>query len=292
MKINSSLGERIFDAFNIIILSLAGMAVIIPMLHVLAGSFSSQNALIYGDVYLWPVDFNLKNYALVFQNDIFWKAFGVTLFIVIVGTLINIVLTVLTAYPLSKKDLKWRKSIVLFIVFTMIFQAPLIPTYLLVNAFGLVNSLWALILIPALNAFNLILCITFFRSLSEELIEAAKVDGMSEYAIVWRIVVPLSLPIIVTLLLFYAVSHWNNYFLPLVYITDADLRPLQLYLYYLVAESNMEDTLALAVESASDISPVGIQMATIIVATVPILIIYPFIQKHFVKGALLGSLKE
>lgn len=293
MKIKQSIGERIFDVCNIIILSLASIAVLIPVLHVIAGSFSSTNALIHSKVFLWPVEFNLDNYILVLQNDVFWNSFKVSVFIVVVGTALNMVLTLLTSYPLSKRYLRGRNIFILYIVFTMIFQAPMIPVYILIKNLGLLNSIWALIIPPALNAFNLMICITFLRSLPEELFEAARVDGMSEYKILWRIAAPLSMPIIVTLLLFYAVMHWNSYFSALIYITDRRLYPLQLYLYNLLAEANTLDNFRnVSTMVTWDTSPQGLQMATIVVATAPIVMIYPFLQKHFIKGALIGSLKE
>ncbi|QNK56339.1 MULTISPECIES: carbohydrate ABC transporter permease [Paenibacillus] len=293
MKIKKTLAERAFDTGNIIFMLLTCLLVAIPILHVAAGSFSDTNALIHSKVGLWPVGFNLDNYQLVFESKPFWRSFAITLLIVVIGTSINLFLTVLTAYPMSKSYLKGKKLFILFIIVTMIFQAPMIPTYLLVKNLDLLNSIWGLIIPGALSAFNLILCITFFRSLPEELFEAARVDGMSEYRMVWTIALPLSMPIVITLLLFYAVGHWNNYYSALLYITDTSLRPLQLYLYFLMAQFDTSDLQTGASSLVSmDVSPQGLQMATIIVATLPIVLVYPFVQKHFIKGAMLGSLKE
>lgn len=293
MAIKRSLGEKIFDACNVIFLVIASLLVVIPVVHVIAGSFSSTQALIQNKVFLLPVDFNLDNYKLVIQNKTFWSTFKNSVLLVVVGTAINMVMTLVTAYPLSKSYLKGRKVFILAFVFTMIFHAPLIPTYILIRNLGLLDTFWALVVPPAIGMFNLIMCITFFRSLPEELFEAARVDGMSEYRILWKIAVPLSMPIVVTLLLFYAVNHWNSYFNALIYITDRKLYPLQLYLYHLLAEANAIDNYRGVNTLASlDTSPQGLQLATIVVATVPIVIIYPFLQKHFIKGAMLGSLKE
>ena len=293
MKIKQSFGEKVFDIFNIIALLFVCALILLPLAHVVAGSLSETNALIHAKVTLWPVGFNLDNYILVFKNTTFWQSFLVTLFITFVGTTINMLLTIFTGYPLSKGFLKGRKYFMLFIIFTMIFSAPMIPSYLLVKELGLLNSVWSLIVPGAVAAFNLILCITFFRGLPEELFEAARVDGMNEYRVVAQIAMPLSMPIIVTLALFYAVSHWNNYYSALLYITDPELRPLQLYLYNLLAQHDTSDTLAhMSSTITYDISPQGLQYATIIVATIPIVAIYPFIQKHFIKGAMIGSLKE
>ncbi|MBD2843962.1 carbohydrate ABC transporter permease [Paenibacillus sp. IB182496] len=265
---------------------------LIPVLHVLAGSLSSKNALTHSRVGIWPVEWTIENYVVVFHNPVFWRAFGVSVVIVLLGTALNMLMTTLTAYPLSRTNLKGRRAVMLLIIFTMIFSAPLIPTFLVVKGLGLLNTLWALIIPTALSAFNMILCLTFFRSLPEELLEAARVDGMSEYRILLQIVLPLSVPILVTLVLFYAVSHWNSYYTAMLYISNAQLRPLQLYMYAIVAQSSAAD---LQSGSEGDIlmslSPQGLQMATIIVATVPVVLIYPFVQRFFIRGALLGSLK-
>ncbi|MGO4499304.1 carbohydrate ABC transporter permease [Paenibacillus sp. 2RAB27] len=293
MKIKRSIGEVIFDSANAVLLLLFCAAVAVPLLNVIAGSLSSNEAIIHSEVALWPVGFNLHNYEFVIKNAVFWRSFGVTVQIVLIGTAINMLLTILTSYPLSKGWLGGRKVILLFIIFTMIFQAPLVPMYILVKSFGMLNTIWSLIIPGALSAFNMMLCITFMRSLPEEMFEAARVDGMSEYRIVWRIVAPLSMPINVTLILFYAVGHWNNYLGPLLYITDRELQPLQLYLYKLISQFDMDSAGGQSVmELSSAITPQGLQMATIVIATIPIIIVYPFLQKHFIKGALLGSVKE
>ena len=291
MKIKKTKGEKIFDVANVIFLAVMCLIVLIPIQHIIAASFSSTNALIHSEVKLWPVEFNLDNYTQVLKNDYFWNSFKITIFITVVGTLLNLFLTVLMSYPLSKSGLRGRKWIILIIVFSMIFSAPLIPTYLVVKSLGLINTLWALIFPSAISMFNVILCITFFRSLPEELFEAARIDGMSEYGILFKISLPLSLPILVTLTLFYAVHHWNSYFASMIYITKPELRPLQLYLYSMIAQGNTNDAAASIMEEM-DTSPEGLKMATIVVATAPIVLIYPFIQKHFIKGTMLGSLKE
>ncbi|OAS22101.1 carbohydrate ABC transporter permease [Paenibacillus oryzisoli] len=292
MKIRKSFGEKVFDVSNVSFLILITVAAMLPILYVIAGSFSSSNALIHNRVFLWPVEATFDNFKLVANNSTFWKAGWMTVQIVVIGTTVNMVLTMITAYPLSKMDLKGRKYFMLLIIFTMIFSAPIIPSYLLVKNLYLLNSIWALILPGAISAFNMILCITFFRTVPDDLFDAARVDGMSEYGMVWRIVLPLSMPIVMTLLLFYAVGHWNNYFGPLLFINDRNKQTLQMYLYSLIANGDSDSTAGAAAEGGIKLSPVAIQMATIVLATVPVVLIYPFLQKHFVKGALLGSVKE
>lgn len=291
--IRLSVGERSFDALNIIFLAALSLVALIPVAHVVAGSFSSAAAIIQNRVSIWPVEFTLENFKFVVQTPQFWAAGWMTVKVVCIGTAINMVLTVLTSYPLSKMYLRGRKAILLLIVFTLIFQAPLIPTYLVVKELGMLNTMWSLIIPTAVSAFNMLLCITFFRGLPEELFDAARVDGMSEYRIVWSIVAPLSLPILVTLLLFYAVGHWNNYFMPLLYINDREMQTLQMYLYFLISEGDNNDIVgAAAAEAAGGMLPQALQMAVIVLVTFPIVVLYPFIQKHFIKGATLGSIKE
>ncbi len=293
MKIRKSPMERTFEIANILFLLMVCAIMLTPILHIVAGSLSSKNALTHSRVGIWPVEWTIENYKIVFKNTIFWRSFGISVVVVTIGTIVNILMTVITAYPLAEKGLKGRRIVMLFIIFTMIFSAPLIPSFLVVKALGLLNTLWALIIPGALSAFNMILCLTFFRSLPEELFEAARVDGMNEYRILFRIAIPLSVPILVTLLLFYAVGHWNSYYTAMLYISDASLRPLQLFLYSIVALASASDLqLGNSGDVLLDTSPQGLQMATIIVATVPVVLIYPFIQKHFIKGALIGSLKE
>lgn len=293
MKIKQSAGEKIFDIGNLSFLALVSLAAVLPLLHVIAGSMSSANALIHNQVSLWPVEFTMENYGHVVNTPSFWKSAGMTLQVVLIGTAINMFLTIITAYPLSKSYLRGKRAVLLMIIFTMIFQAPIIPVYLVVKSFGMLNTIWSIIIPGAISAFNMILCLTFFRGIPEELFDAAKVDGMNEYGIVFRIAIPLSKPIMVTLLLFYAVGHWNNYMGPLLYITDRGKQTLQMYLYSLISQGKSNDIAATAsAESAIKLLPEALEMATIVLATLPIIVLYPFLQKHFIKGAMLGSVKE
>jgi putative aldouronate transport system permease protein len=291
MRYKSSLGEKSFDIFNTALLSAICLSVILPLLHVVSGSLSSVNALTRREVYFWPKEWTLYNLQLVLQNDAFWSGLRVSVIIVTLGTAVNLILTVLTAYPLSKPFLKGRKGILLFIIFTMVFQAPIIPTYLVVKSLGLLDTYAALIIPVAVNAFNMIICLTFFRNLPEELFDAAKIDGLSEYGSLWKIALPISKPVMATMLLFYAVSHWNSIMIPLLYITDRTKHTLQVYIYNLISQSNTESVAATA-DTNLRILPEAVQMSTIVLATLPIVLLYPFLQKHFIKGALLGSVKE
>ncbi|MCU6711252.1 carbohydrate ABC transporter permease [Paenibacillus sp. J5C_2022] len=291
MVIRKSIGERIFDASNYTLLALLGLLSLLPILHVVAGSFSSPNAIIHNHVFLWPVEPTMEHVNTVAANADFWRAVWMTVKVTAIGTLLNILLTVMGSYPLSKANLRGRKGIMLFILVTMIFQAPIIPVFMLIKELHLLNTMWALIIPSAISAFNMILCTTFFRGLPEELFEAAKIDGMNDYRIVFQIALPLSKPIMMTLILFYAVGHWNSYMGPLMYITDRSLQTLQLYIYYMMAGSMSDIGMSPISDVSLSLVPKALEMATIVLATAPIVVLYPFFQKHFVKGAMIGSLK-
>ncbi|NMO95252.1 carbohydrate ABC transporter permease [Paenibacillus lemnae] len=261
-----------------------------PFLYIVAGSLSSGTAILQGRVSIFPVEFTWVNYQAVFKNAAIWNSFGVTAFVTVVGTFFNLLLTSLMAYGLARKELRGRTLIMLAIIFTMIFPAPLIPSYLLVKSLGMLNSLNALIIPSAISAFNLIIMISFFRGLPDGLLESARIDGAGEYRTWLSIAIPLSLPSITTIGLFYAVNHWNSYFAAIIYIRDPKLYPLQVKLRQLLVENDAEQMMQAVEVNLSSLE--GIKMATIIVATLPILFIYPFIQKHFIKGSMLGSIKE
>ncbi|MFK7696185.1 carbohydrate ABC transporter permease [Paenibacillus sp. HJGM_3] len=281
--------RRSFLVFNYAFLTLFSISMLVPFLHILSGSFSGNRALLEGRVSLWPVDFTLSNYAVVFTDPSIWRSFGTTVLITVLGTGINLAMTCLMAYGLSKSDLKGRSFILLLVLFTMIFQAPLIPTYLLVKSLGLLNSIWALVLPGAISAFNMIIMISFFRNIPDGLLDSAKIDGCGEYRTLLQIVVPLSKPSLLTIGLFYAVGHWNSYFAAMMYVRNPALHPLQVKLRQLIVESDVESMMQNTVASMQSVE--GIKMASIMFATLPILVIYPWIQKHFVKGSMLGSVK-
>lgn len=291
--IKKTTGERIFDIFNILILSLLAFATLAPFIYIFAASFSDKYALANMEVLFWPIKPHFDNYDMIVNNLMFWNSYKITLILIVVGTALQMFMTVITAYPLSKKYLPGRKYFMLMIIFSMIFSAPMIPGYLVVKELHLIDTIWALIIPGALSSFNMILCMTYFRSLPDELFEAARIDGMKEFSILWKIALPLSKPIIVTLMLFYAVGTWNSYYGGLMFITKQELKPLQVFMYNLVAQSSYEGMQEItARELVTNITPDGLKMAAIVVATLPIILIYPFIQKYFIKGALLGSLKD
>lgn len=288
--IGQTRGRRAFALFNYIFLTVASLAMLFPFLNIIAGSLSSGQAISQGRVGLWPVDFTWDNYNIVLGDISVIRSFGVTVWVTVIGTLVNLILTCLMAYGLSKTDLRGRKALLIFVLFTMIFQAPMIPTYLIVKYMGLLDSLWALIVPSSISAFNLIIMITFFRNIPEGLVDSARIDGCNEYRTLWSIVLPLSLPSLVTIGLFYAVAHWNGYMQALLYIRETELYPLQVKLRQLLVQAEAIDNPSYT-SGMSIVSYEGIKMASILVATVPILLVYPMVQKHFVKGAMLGSIK-
>lgn len=289
-----SRGEQIASAINYIVLGLFALLALAPFVHVLAQSLSSHQAISSGRVSLWPVDFTLEAYSRVLSEQEFLNSFQVSVLRTIVGTCVNVVLTCLLAYPLSKVYIKGRTVIMFLVVFSMMFGGGMIPTFLVVKETGLLNSFWAFIIPGAVSAFNVIIIRNFFQSVPAELEESAKIDGGSNLGILFRIVIPLSMPAIATITLFHAVGHWNSFFDTVLYITDRKLFPLQVYLRELIMfnqsgidnnsgySANMDSTL-LALES--------LKAAALIASTLPILIVYPFLQKYFVKGIMLGSVK-
>ncbi|NGP43797.1 carbohydrate ABC transporter permease [Bacillaceae bacterium SIJ1] len=287
-------GDRIFTICNYVLLSLFVASVLYPLIFVVSASFSSAEAVSSGKVWLWPVDFSIKSYQEVFNHDAIWRGYANSLFYMVVGTFINIVLTILAAYPLTRKDFRGRHIFMFMFVFTMMFNGGLIPMYLLVRDLGMLNTRWALLVPNGLAVFNVIITMTFFRStIPNELLESAQIDGCNDFKFLWKIVIPLSAPIIAVMSLFYAVGHWNQYFSALIYLRDADLFPLQLVLRDILVQNEVDPSMMSDVSNLEE--RIGLQellkYATIVVASLPVLIIYPFVQKHFVKGVMIGSLK-
>lgn len=292
MRIRKTLGERLFDAGNIVIMLLMVVITLYPLYHVLMASVSNSRLLLgHEGLLLWPQGMSFGAYKLVFQNPNILNGYKNTLIVVVCGTAINLLMTSLGAYVLSRKQVPWTKPLTLFIVFTMFFSGGLIPTYLLVNNWlHLGNGLLALIIPGAISTWNLIIMRTSFAAIPESLIESAKIDGAHDFTILFRIVLPLSMPVIAVMILFYGVQHWNAWFSAMIYLRDREWFPLQLILREILIQNSTD---YLSGSSAGDIESVGesVKYATIIVSTLPILLIYPFLQKYFVKGVMIGSIK-
>jgi putative aldouronate transport system permease protein len=290
VRVRRSLAERVFSVANVAFLILVAAICLFPFLHETARSFSAESAIVGGQVTIFPVGFHTEAYKTIFENVGMRSALRFTIILTVLGTVVNLIVTTFGAYPLSKRQLVGRRAIWLFILFTMFFNGGLIPTFLIVRSVGLLDRIWALILPVAVNTFNLIIMMTFFRGIPDSLEESARMDGCSDFGVLIRIVLPLSLPVLATMTLFYSVGHWNQFFLALIYINDTSKFTLQLKLRQLVIQDNIQA----AMEGSAFVQAIpreSIKAAAVMYATVPILIVYPWLQKYFVKGALLGSLK-
>lgn len=288
---NDSVGSKIFDVINYIFLAMFGLLTLIPFIYVLAVSVAPLSQVLKGGLILWPEEFTWDSYRLILDNDSFMRGIGVSIFLATVGTFINMLFTTTMAYPLSKSRLKGRKLILLMIIFTMVFNAGLIPTYLVVQGLNLNNTIWSLILPGAISAYNLIIIKNFFGAIPEELEQAALIDGCSNMGVFFRIILPLSKPALATFTLFYAVAQWNQFFGAVIYINNSKLWPIQLILRNMIIEGSTEAFQNALNSGEVSIVPTTLKMAAIIVSTLPIIVVYPFLQKHFAKGVLLGSVK-
>lgn len=290
-----STGDKIFTVLNYVILTLFAIIIILPIFCVVMNSFVSEAEIARrGAFILIPEEWDLTSYKMLWSSRTnLIRAYGNTLFRVIVGTIMNLVFTIALAYPLSRKQLKGRTVINALIFFTMIFGGGMVPTYMLVKATGLINSRWALILPSLINTWNMFMMRNFFYAIPDSLIESAELDGANNMQILVRIVLPCSMASIATIMLFYAVGHWNAWFDAVLYIMDNSLLPMQNLLRNIIAASSMSDLDASAMLTADYVRPPAesIKSATIVVATLPILVVYPFIQKYFVKGVMVGSVK-
>lgn len=287
-----SFGEQIFRVCNVLFLTALMIATLYPILYVAFASFSEPALMMAHKGILWkPLGFSLETYGAVFSNPMILLGYRNTLFIVIAGVALNLLLTSFAAYALSRKTLRYRKPLTLFIVFTMFFSGGLIPFYLLVRGLGITNTLWALILPTAISAFNLIIMRTSFEAVPDALEESAKIDGANDFSILFRIFLPLCKPVLAVVGLYYGVSHWNSWFNAMIFLQDRSLYPLQLILreILIIGEANSMAEGA----SQDEIIILGetLKYATIMVATIPIFMVYPFLQKYFVKGALIGAIK-
>lgn len=292
MKIKRSIGENIFIAVNATLLFCIMFVCLYPMWHILAASLSDATKILsHRGLLFWPEGFSLEAYGLVFSNRWILIGYENTLFYVVVGTLLNVTLTVVAAYALSREQNTLRKGIMLMITFTMYFSGGLVPTYMLINNLGLANTRWVLIIPGAVSAYNLIVARTFFAGIPVALEESAKIDGANDFQVLWKIFVPLAKPIIAVLVLFYGVGHWNSWFNASLYIQNRNLMPLQVFLREILIQ-NTTESMTTSIDSV-DKMMVGetVKYATIIVATLPILVLYPFLQKYFVKGVMIGSIK-
>lgn len=289
---DKSFNSRLFDGVNYFLLTLVGLVTILPFIHVVAGSFTTVQELAEKQFVLIPTVWTLDAYRYVFSTNTLVMGLAVSIGITLFGTMFSMALTSFMAYGLARRDLDGRNTIMFLVVFTMLFSGGMIPTFLVVKEMGLIDTYASQVIPVAINAFNLIIMRNFFQNLPDGIEESAKIDGHGDWGILFKIVIPLSMPAIATISLFYAVTYWNTYMSAILYLNDTAKWPVQVILRQIVIlasglsadTSGMDDSFVTPPEQT-------VKMAVIVVATIPILLVYPFLQKHFAKGALMGSIK-
>lgn len=291
--IRESLGRRIYLWINAVVLLLVAALCLVPILHVIALSFSKSSSVMAGHVTLFPVNAALSSYKLLMQRPDFFASFRVSLLRVLLGVTVNMALIMLTAYPLSKKKDQFhgRTAYAWYMILTIIFSGGLIPTYMVVKQMGLINSVWSMVLPGAIPVWNTVLMMNFYRNLPREIEESAFIDGANHLVVLTRLYIPLSAPAVATIALFSIVGHWNSWFDGLIYLNTPSLYPLQTFLYMIDSSVTLGATTSENVEYMREISDRTLRSAQIVIAMVPVLIAYPFLQKYFTKGIVMGSVK-
>lgn len=292
------MSDKTFDFFNKFFVTIIVLLITYPLIFVISASISDPIAVNTGRVWLWPVEITYEGFKMIFQEKEIWIGYKNTIIYVIVGILIHLGLLLPLSYALSRPEVKWKKAFLWFVLFTMLFNGGMIPTYLVVKNLGMLDTMWAIVVPGALGAWSVLVARAFFQqNVPHQLVEAAKIDGASDYFIFFRIALPLSIPIVIVMALFHGVALWNQYFSALIYLSDRSLFPLQLILREILVLNEMSmaeggaagttGTFADQIKVASQI-----KYAVMIVSTLPLIIIYPFIQRFFVQGVLIGSVKE
>ncbi len=293
-SIKTSKQDALFYAVIYAVILLVLIILLWPLIFIVSSSLSSKEAVMAGRVFLLPVDFSLEGYKAVFQTNEVLIGFRNTVLYTLFGTMLNVALTLIAAYPLSRKDLPYRRMWSFIFTFTMIFSGGMIPTYMVVNKLGLMNSPLAMILPTAMSVYNLMIARTFMEnSIPGELLEAARVDGCDDIAYFWKILLPLSKPVIAVITLYYAVAHWNSYFNAFLYITDSKLNPLQIVLRNILLANQIDTAMTTDFDTMTSKQGLAdvLKYSLIVVSTLPVMIMYPFVQKHFTKGVMIGAVK-
>ena len=291
---NSSAGDKAFIILVYVLLSAVMLIVLYPLIFIVGASFSEPQAVVSGKVMLWPVDVTLRGYKAVFRNPKILTGFMNSFIYMGVGTVVNLIMTMLCAYPLSRKEFTARNKIAALFVFTMYFSGGLMPTYMIVNKLGLINTRWAMIIPSAMSTYNMIIARTYMvNSIPDELYEAAQIDGCSPFKYLLKVVVPLCKPILAVLTLYYGIAKWNNYFDAMLYLNDASLQPLTIVLREILIHTKTDPTMLTDGAELAKLQGMTelLKYAVIVVASVPVLAIYPFVQKYFVKGVTIGAVK-
>lgn len=285
-------GEKWFYALNYVFLSLAGLSCLLPLIHLLAVSLSDNHAILSGMVTLWPVGWSFETYRSLFEGTRIVDAFVNSVTITAVGVALSMLFTVMAAYPLSKRQFYARRGFTLIIVFTMLFGGGTIPTFLVLKSLGLIDSYWALWLTGLVSTYNMLVMRTFFEGIPEEVNESAKIDGCGEYRLLLQIVLPLSMPVIATLTLFYGVGYWNSFASVMIFIHDTGKYNLAVMVQQMVqSQSVLQGMNNIQAETVQQVTPESIKAAALFVMLVPMLVVYPFLQKYFVKGVMIGAIK-
>lgn len=286
-----SRGDRVFKLFTIALILLVAACCLFPFLYIVSVSFSNKTAVLRSEVFLWPVDFDLSAYKAVFNNQALMTSMWFTIGLTVVHTLICLVMTVLCAYPLSKSDLRLKTPLLLLVMFTMYFSGGMIPGYLNIKSLGLLNTFWVLILPGCLSTYNMILMKSFFQSMPKELEESAYVDGANDAYVLLRIILPLSKAMLATIALFYAVGRWNGFMDALLYIDNEQMYTIQVRLRQLIQSSQVTALMEDIPEIKNDVVAETIKAACLVFSMIPVMILYPWLQKYFVKGVMIGSVK-
>ena len=289
-----STGDRVFTIVNYSLLMLVLIIELYPLVYVVAASFSDPQAVVSGKVFLFPVNPTLKGYAAVFKNKKILTGFSNSIFYLIVGTVLNLVMTMLCAYPLSRKEFRARGFLSMFFVFTMYFSGGMVPAYILVNKLGMINTRWSMIIPMAMSTYNMIICRTYIvNSIPDELYEASQMDGCTPFRYMLSVVVPLSKPILAVLTLYYGVVRWNDYFNAMLYLYKDNLQPLTIVMKEILIMSQVDMTQVTDASAVSKLQGMSelLKYSTIVVASLPVMLLYPLIQKHLVKGVMIGAVK-
>lgn len=293
MRKIKSRGERTFDIILIIISIIIMLVIAYPLYFVIIASFSQPQAVLEGKISFWPVGFNIESYKMILKEEKIWMGYRNTILYAVMGTFINLILTTLVAYPLSRKDMPCRKTLTFVITFTMLFSGGMIPVYMVVRGLNLTDTIWAMVIPNAISTYNMLVMKNYFQtSIPEELHEAAAIDGCGHFQSLIRVVLPLSTPIIAVITLFYAVGHWNSFFNAIIYLRDQKLYPLQIILRDIMLQNSLE---AVGGDMVGMYEKVmqgeTMKYAVILIASAPVLMLYPFVQKYFVKGIMVGAVK-
>ncbi|KWX76207.1 ABC transporter permease [Paenibacillus riograndensis] len=290
--VKEDVDSRIFDAINIIVLFLVTVVIVVPLWNVIISSLSSGKALAEGGFIFWSKEFSLENYRAVFNDNTIWQSFLVSISKTFFGVITHVFFCAMIGYGLSKRYIKGRKLYVAMGVITMFFSGGMIPTYLLIKSLGLLNSFWVYIIPALFSYYDVVILMNFFRNVPDSLEESAKIDGAGDWRIFLKIFIPLSMPAMATIALFNGVGQWNDFMTTKLYITNQALYPLQMKLYEIIVQSQTQSMQNIGGSAVIETTTKGVQLATIVITTLPIVVIYPLLQRYFISGMMLGAVKE